>query len=432
MSTRCKYEQTINTNPNYNFIPDNLKQSWVSVSKAGVNPRKIYWETELDNKITNGEIPKNATLTNLARYIHPTGKHTCKICNEEASIYYVYPTKNTNKWLLKKFEYELIDNSKTIFDIYDDLNDINKEKQFCSYFKIINIEAFKNECFSDKYYGKKLSPGVMGNPPDRLDGFHCYNSICTCRKSKDKGRSDENMKSYTRDRRCFEMYSDGNLLLANLLMGKLNTIKTTCFICNKEATMTADHIGPISLGFIHDPTNFQACCSSCNSCKNNRFTQSDISKLTLLEQKGYQIVSWWAKDCWDTNKGKSPTIIKKKMDKNAKKFLNILEWLKKNKQNIVEQYIETNYDFNDSVSFQYTITTIEIALNGNITFQYTKKNSTKKTKEKQKKRSKEICLESTNKENRKIKEKITIKNLTLLSKITNDTFKNTICKILQG
>ena len=32
----------------------------------------------------------------------------------------------------------------------------------------------------------------MGNPPDRLDGFHSYNNCC--RPTADKGRSDENMK----------------------------------------------------------------------------------------------------------------------------------------------------------------------------------------------------------------------------------------------
>ena len=38
----------------------------------------------------------------------------------------------------------------------------------------------------------KLSPGFMGNPPDRLDGFHDYHG--SCRKRNDPGRHDENMR----------------------------------------------------------------------------------------------------------------------------------------------------------------------------------------------------------------------------------------------
>ena len=121
-------------------------------------------------------------------------------------------------------------------------------------------------------------------------GFHCYNSICDCRKSKDKGRSDENMKSYSRDRRAYEMMSDGNVLLANTMMGKLNTVTSNCFMCGKSKKMTADHIGPISLGFIHDPMNFQACCSSCNSSKNNRLTQEDIEK---IKEKEHVVILWF-------------------------------------------------------------------------------------------------------------------------------------------
>merc|ERR1711871_1185813 len=146
----------------------------------------------------------------MARFIHPTGKHICKMCNQECSIVYEYPTQNTWKWLLKNFN--IVKNEEnnlyTIFQLYDTIKDTNKDDKFTKYFGKSNDEL-KQICHSDKYTGKKLSPGVMGNPPDRLDGFHCYNSICNCRKTKDKGRSDENMKSYTRDRRAYVMMSDG-------------------------------------------------------------------------------------------------------------------------------------------------------------------------------------------------------------------------------
>ena len=47
----------------------------------------------------------------------------------------------------------------------------------------------------------------MGNPPDRLDGFHSYNRCC--RGTSDKGRFKENLKRYGDDRRAYENWSDG-------------------------------------------------------------------------------------------------------------------------------------------------------------------------------------------------------------------------------
>ena len=270
----------------------------------------------------------------------------------------------------------------------------------------------------------------MANPPDRLDGFHCYNTVCGCRSSKDKGRSVENMKSYTRDRRAYEYYSDGDILLTNSLMGKLKTTKkVVCFCCNKKSEMTGDHIGPISYGFIHDPINLQACCSSCNSTKNNRLTQDDINKLLLLEKDGKVVISWWAKDCWNKNKSESIKTIRDEMNKNSKKFLKIQDWLKENKTDICSNYIKKYYNFDNK---SYTIKKIVIdSINGNISYIYGKKVSTKKTKNKQKERTIEKMLEKSKKLNRKIKIKLKDDEITILSGITCDTFKSTICKVLQ-
>ena len=60
----------------------------------------------------------------------------------------------------------------------------------------------------------------MSNAPDRLDGFH-YNRCC--RKKTDKGRSDANLASYSKDRRAFENWSDGNWITANMLMGYIKS-----------------------------------------------------------------------------------------------------------------------------------------------------------------------------------------------------------------
>lgn len=93
--------------------------------------------------------------------------------------------------------------------------------------------------------------------PDRYDGFHTYNRCC--RATQDKGRSKENLKSYTKDRRAYEYWSDGNIHAANQFMGSAFFDGTS-----------ADHIGPISLGFVHDPRYLQPMPGGDNSSKRDR------------------------------------------------------------------------------------------------------------------------------------------------------------------
>ena len=427
---RENYEDIIKNHTNYDFIPEELRNQWVSVSKKGnPNPRQRHWYDKLNQLIKDGKLPKESTLVNVARHIHPTKTHVCKICHTECSIYYEYPTKNTVKWLEKNFNsFNFEKNSSlTIFDIYKKITKENKKELFTNYFGM-NIEQLEYMCKNDKYSSKKLSPGVMGNPPDRLDGFHCYNSICNCRKTNDKGRSDENMKSYTRDRRAYETLSDGNILLANAIMGKLNTMKHSCFICSKnEQKMTADHIGPISLGFIHDSINFQACCASCNSSKNNRITFEDIQKLKILEEKDINIVSWWAIHTWNKYKNMDCSLLYKSMSENAKKFLYIIEWLKENKQHIIEEFITEIYMNHDK---SYVIDNIDILSTGDIKFTHTETITHKKTKQTQKKKTFQIILKKDEKINRKIKICLSDAEIQNLSDIDIYTFKHKICKVL--
>jgi Alw26I/Eco31I/Esp3I family type II restriction endonuclease len=420
---RKMYERFIMNHAIYKFIPEEFKKSWVSVSKKGVNPRKQFWDTLRKQLVDSGEIPKTSTLANVARYIHPTKVHTCKKCNTDASIYYEYPTSNTWKWLTKEFG--IAENRKSVFEIYNSISNESKGTKFAKYFGM-PVEELEAACKGDRYIGKRLSPGVMSNPPDRLDGFHCYNSTCDCRSKHDKGRSDENMKTYVRDRRAYETYSDGNCLLANCLMGKLNTITSTCFMCEKsDQKMTADHIGPISLGFVHDPINFQACCSSCNSGKNNRLTQDDVNKLKALEATGATVISWWAEKVWNENKDKSASVIKQKLDKNAKKFLTIVEWLKSNKQEVVESFVTESY-MNHNKS--YKIRSVTIFPKGEIEFAYAEAVTDKKTKDKQYERTVQILSQANSKENRKVKASFTKDSL---QHIDATNFKSEISRVLE-
>jgi Alw26I/Eco31I/Esp3I family type II restriction endonuclease len=205
----------------------------------------------------------------------------------------------------------------------------------------------------------------MSNAPDRFDGFHTYNACC--RKEKDTGRHDDNMKNYTRDRRAFEKWADGDFTLANQIMGEFLKYKETviCPGCGENKKMSADHIGPISLGFCHRK-EFNPLCSSCNSSKNNRMTLNDVKTLLGDENNGKEVISLHSKFIWD----KLKYLIK--TDEEAKIASNIM---RENMHyilaslNIIYQYTN-GYDFlltklnPEYVKYKYKITNFNpLALN---------------------------------------------------------------------
>lgn len=196
-----------------------------------------------------------------------------------------------------------------------------------------------------------FSPGVMCNPPDRYNGFHSY-ALC-CRKLKDTGRHDENMKTYTQDRRAYEDWSDGDYNLANRLMGEFHKQPPmVCPECGNFEPMSADHIGPISLGFCHSKY-FAPMCKSCNSAKNNRFTKSDVDKLIALEKNGHQVVSWHSKYIWDIIKNKINNDVDAKlassiMAKCHQNILNIFAIIhKKTGEEFLSRYLHPEYSMID-------------------------------------------------------------------------------------
>src|SRR5439155_1114271 len=123
--------------------------------------------------------------------------------------------------------------------------------------------------------------GVMSNSPDRLDGFHSYNS--DVRDVCDTGRRKENLKRYVQDRRVYEKWSDGDWKMADRLYAE--------FV---KHGISPDHIGPMSLGFAHRP-KFHPMTSSQNSSKGNRMTLNDVKVLISDEEKGETVVSWHSK-----------------------------------------------------------------------------------------------------------------------------------------
>ncbi len=222
------------------------------------------------------------------------------------SIFYVYATKRTIEILNRA----LPDTDKLNFTDFLTIDEIidhfyvtlegRAAQALTSTFPGLPTDATRDEAktYVKRIYvdaqSHKLSPGAMSNPPDRLDGFHTYN-LC-CRSKRDKGRSRENLRSYGDDRRAFEFWCEGDWVAANLLMTCTTTAK--CALCPHIELLTADHVGPISLGFAHSP-NFRPVCRHCNSGKNNRMFHQDVLALLDREKSGERVASWHAQPLWD-------------------------------------------------------------------------------------------------------------------------------------
>ena len=308
------YVEFIVSHPNYKglYYERNKegKVRWVATGKSAVGVKRQAW---WDAKCKELGIPmKKGCFAEVARRIHPTGIHICQCCGEGRSIFYEYPTKSTVSILNrilgcdidKDNDQERVEhNIKEIIEKWCD--DTAKAEALAKAFVLRKprdiddlIELIYSELVEKK--NKRFSPGVMCNPPDRYNGYHSY-CLC-CRTKYDTGRQTKNMQTYGQDRRAYEEWSDGDYNLANRLMSEFRKQSPmVCPVCGNVEKMSADHIGPISLGFCHS-RNFAPMCSSCNSSKNNRFTKSDVDELIRIENTGEQVISWHSQAIWDAIK----------------------------------------------------------------------------------------------------------------------------------
>jgi Alw26I/Eco31I/Esp3I family type II restriction endonuclease len=266
-------------------------------------------------------------ISKVAKTIHPTKLHPCKVCGRVMDIRYCYLSSNFMKRVQKLSFYDgsvemeetthILDFVTSFVDTYgdgayDSLPGLLKCTQVKEIPNLPHDLSSWTSWIEQSYIPKEpsmLSPGAMSNAPDRLDGFHTFNRCC--RSTADKGRSKENLASYSTDRRAFENWSDGNWITANKLMGFINSNpgmkKEHC--ANEEngghhpRPCSADHIGPISLGFCHRP-EFQFLCKPCNSAKNNRMYHTDVLHLIEVEKDGETVATWYADPIWQKCKGK--------------------------------------------------------------------------------------------------------------------------------
>ena len=354
-----KYVEMIVAHPNYQGLYFDRRKdgrvNWVVAGKSEKGKKRQVWWDEMCKK-HNIKIQKGC-YAKLARNIHPTGKHVCQCCGKERSIFYEYPTARTLSKINDLFALKLSQTDYTIREFVEQFCDSpQKLSQIASLLKLPNptttkelVTIIKSQLIDQE--SNLFSPGVMCNPPDRFNGFHSY-ALC-CRKEKDTGRHDDNMKTYIQDRRAYEDWSDGDYNLANRLMGEFHKqVAIACPLCGKRAKMSADHIGPVSLGFCHSK-HFTPMCKSCNSAKNNRFSKEDVDRLIELEKTGEQVISWHSKYIWDLVKrniqndsdAKKASSIMVKCHQNILNILSIIN--KKGGRPFLLRYLHPEYSLVD-------------------------------------------------------------------------------------
>jgi Alw26I/Eco31I/Esp3I family type II restriction endonuclease len=267
--------------------------------EVGIDPSTPYW------------------ISRTAKLIHPTKKKPCKNCGRVMDIRYAYPSATLLRRLERLDEGFLVDPGEHITGLIRRLVEHFGDGVFAVFPALLGTSAVGVpslppklqvwlKWIEQKYMPQEpstLSPGAMSNAPDRLDGFHSFN-LC-CRSKTDPGRSKENLQSYTTDRRVFEYWVEGDWVAADRLMGLIRSdehLQGEACVNGHAGPCTADHVGPISLGFAHRP-EFQFLCRACNSAKNNRMSIRDVRHLIAAEAGGEQVASWYCKALWDRRKG---------------------------------------------------------------------------------------------------------------------------------
>lgn len=354
-----EYMEMIVNNPNYKGLPIERKKDgslkWIAPAKSEIGRKRIEWANQ--KALELGLPIKAGVYADVMLAIHPTKYKVCQVCGKKMSLYYHYPNANFLKSLNATFQCNFTD-CDHISDIWDALLSGGTPKENLAKFLIQKgglgldaAQASKQEIidaleFACRKGAKKcLGPGAMSNFPDRYDGFHTYNRCC--RASQDTGRSKENLKSYTKDRRAYEYWSDGNIHAANQFMGSPFFAGTS-----------ADHIGPISLGFVHDPRYLQPMPAGDNSTKRDRLQIIDIENIIETEKRtGVYPMSWQSKLIWEyirhnyqSNTDKVPNLYRDALKQNMTNFMYILRRIIEKCPNngeyfLVKAFLEPHFEY---------------------------------------------------------------------------------------
>lgn len=325
-ATFVEYMKAIVTHPSYAGMPDAVKPDgkiqWEAPSNRGSgvykdthHKRRDWWRRKA------AEIGIDPTqdewISRVAKTIHPTGEKPCKRCGLVMRIAYVYPGSSLVSRARKLFGTDVVpEPTEEIGAFVRRVVDSRGVKALDLLPGLLasgsitpprlgrDVDAWL-AWIEDEYVPQEpslLSPGAMSNAPDRFDGFHSFNRCC--RGVADTGRHAENLRSYTTDRRVFEYWSEGDWIAADRMMGMVRA-RFSVHACadGGDGPPSADHVGPLSLGFTHRP-EFRLLSKSANSAKNNRMTIWDVRFLLKREAEGEVVASWYAAPLWNLVKSK--------------------------------------------------------------------------------------------------------------------------------
>ena len=335
----------IANHPNYKGLPIERKEDgslrWIATAQSETGKKRKAWALEKAKELGIPNEPGVYAKVMLA--VHPTKMKVCQVCGKSMSLYYIYPNANLVKDLIKNFGfpctlttsiYDYADLAKTKFEEKKVISYFVKKFKLSSSYLNSSLKKVLDECENQCRNGssKLMGPGAMSNFPDRADGFHTYNRCC--RATEDTGRSPENLKTYTKDRRAYEYWSDGNIHAANQYMGS-----------QFFAGQSADHVGPISLGFVHDPRFLRKMPSGDNSAKRDRLLFEDIESMIEIEKReGIRAISWYSSLIWD--------YIKQNYSNNSILLESFRNALKLNMNNfMLALWIIIHYGYTSGISF---------------------------------------------------------------------------------
>ena len=419
-----EYMNFITHHPNYEGLPILKKSdgsySWIAPAKSIIGTQRIEWAKK---KMKELNIPENdnSPYSKLMFEIHPTKEKVCQICGKSMSLYYIYINSSFAKSIKKKFNYNA-DTTQDLFKVCADLLSLGHTEAEVRLFLLNSfklpvtckdsIEDIIKKCeeLCRNCNCKKLGPGAMSNFPDRFDGFHTYNRCC--RTKEDSGRSPENLRTYGKDRRAYEYWSDGNIYAANLFMHSKYFLGTS-----------ADHVGPISLGFVHDSHYLRPLSTGENSSKRDKLSLEDIQTIISIEKStDVPAMSWFSSKIWDDLKKNyisheyTIPIYREILKQNMSNFMFVLWYIQNNckkngKEFLINSFLKPKFNYFD---YDYFFDNL-----GNIVL---KKNRHKTDSSKDElNRYVRIAFESindfNNKENRNIKNNLDEEDLVLLSDI---------------
>ena len=293
-----EYMEEMVGHPNYKGMPIRRNAEgellWLTELDSESQER-LDWAQEKADELEMIVQPRE--FAQLMREIHPTKIHVCKVCGSRMSIYHHYPTKHLLKTLNKEFKQEFSENDH-IGDIWDKILANGEPKVwlrqfFQRTFGLSDIRGIgKNEIITmcekicSEQSKRLLSPGATTNFPRVFDGYQPENRCCIAGDRAE--HLSETLGYIAIDQKTYKFWNDGNLHGANAYS------KSKHF-----EDKTVRHMGPVALGFVHDPRYLRTVEDEEQPAIRNRLLVEDIEAIIQVESStGVPAMSWYSSEMW--------------------------------------------------------------------------------------------------------------------------------------